>query len=879
MADYTSQFTGSQIDARLAKVPQLETALAGKQATLVGSGTGQNIKTINNQNILGSGNIDAGSLVTIDSALSTTSTNPVQNKVINTALNGKQATLVSGVNIATINNQSLLEGGNITVGGGGGSGSVTSVAMTVPTGLSVSGSPITTSGTLAVSLASGYKIPTTSELSDLAPKASPAFTGTPTAPTATAGTNTTQIATTAFVQAAVSSSGGGTVTSVGLTVPTGLSVSGSPITSSGTLAISLASGYKIPTTTELSALAPKASPDLTGTPTAPTAAAGTNTTQIATTAFVSSAMGGKQDTLIGSGAGQNIKTINNTNILGSGNLNVGDEYAVKFTSQSLTTSQQEQARSNIGAASLSDINTTDYVTVTTLPTASASTLGPIYLVGPDSSNNYERYVTKQNGSSYEWVSLGSTAIDLSDYATTDDLFAVESQLYRQVDISGLTQWKRIITSAGKWQSYSTGYLSVDIPIKPGQRVIVKANTTNAHIALLKSETYTSGTTPDFCSGYSGRIVVSAGSYYKFTAPSDAAFLYTTIQSNGTNLDSQIFFYFLEEIDRNVISKVDHLCVSRYKRPDMNPNGLYYNSYIAVSRRFNSSYDSVLVFGNKDAAAVTNKFWDLFGFYVITRGEEYINFPADVTSFGTGIANSTTTDSILPVIVGAVNNIDGDNSSKWFTGQNHAYGNEAAGETPTMREVSCDVSVDGVSVGLNNLGIRGDVCTIDVVNMVQGYNTCKQDGTGREIIKQKIAVRIDNDKCVIRVEYIALEDVVFYNIPGFGMYGAPNTGRKFRFIGSLTKPLAYDYNATTVSPSSSDNRINALQFSRNGMALEVYVKDVGLGNMKLNTTENNAYATNANKVYTRLTASDTAFSLPSGGMLAFELEMFVKDLII
>ena len=36
-----------------------------------------------------------------------------------------------------------------------------------------------------------------------APTASPAFTGTPTAPTAAAGTNTTQIASTAFVQAAI----------------------------------------------------------------------------------------------------------------------------------------------------------------------------------------------------------------------------------------------------------------------------------------------------------------------------------------------------------------------------------------------------------------------------------------------------------------------------------------------------------------------------------------------------------------------------------------------------------------------------------------------------------------------------------------------------
>lgn len=47
------------------------------------------------------------------------------------------------------------------IGAGTGSGSVTSVAMTVPTGLTVSGSPVTTSGTLAVALQSGYSIPTT----------------------------------------------------------------------------------------------------------------------------------------------------------------------------------------------------------------------------------------------------------------------------------------------------------------------------------------------------------------------------------------------------------------------------------------------------------------------------------------------------------------------------------------------------------------------------------------------------------------------------------------------------------------------------------------------------------------------------------------------
>ena len=48
---------------------------------------------------------------------------------------------------------------------GAGSGSVTSVDMSVPTGLTVSGNPITTSGTLAVTLTSGYSIPTTASQS------------------------------------------------------------------------------------------------------------------------------------------------------------------------------------------------------------------------------------------------------------------------------------------------------------------------------------------------------------------------------------------------------------------------------------------------------------------------------------------------------------------------------------------------------------------------------------------------------------------------------------------------------------------------------------------------------------------------------------------
>lgn len=146
--------------------------MAGKQDTLV---SGTNIKTINGQSVIGSGNIDITEGGTIDSELSTDSENAVQNKVITNALNDKaskaelsnvssevgqkanktdvytkqevdnkftntqsqidqistdtasinaevqtlktdkQDTLVSGTNIKTLNGQSLLGEGNIEI--------------------------------------------------------------------------------------------------------------------------------------------------------------------------------------------------------------------------------------------------------------------------------------------------------------------------------------------------------------------------------------------------------------------------------------------------------------------------------------------------------------------------------------------------------------------------------------------------------------------------------------------------------------------------------------------------------------------------------------------------------------------------------------------
>jgi hypothetical protein len=195
--------------------------------------------------------------------------------------------------------QSLAYNGTNWVNSAAGAGTVTSVGITPGTGVTVSNSPITTSGNIAVGLStkltaiqnlSGAGFITQNGSGAIAGRTIQAGTGISVAHgngssqdpvitnsdlgssqnifknvavsgqttivadtnndtlTIAAGTGIT-LTTNATTDTLTITGTGGTVTSVGMTVPTGLTITGSPITTSGTLALTFTAGYSIPTTT------------------------------------------------------------------------------------------------------------------------------------------------------------------------------------------------------------------------------------------------------------------------------------------------------------------------------------------------------------------------------------------------------------------------------------------------------------------------------------------------------------------------------------------------------------------------------------------------------------------------------------------------------
>ncbi len=205
-----------------------------------------------------------------------------------------------------------------------------------------------------------------------------------------------------------------------------------------------------------------------------------------------------------------------------------------------------------------------------------------------------------------------------------------------------------------------------------------------------------------------------------------------------------------------------------------------------------------------------------------------------------------------MVVGANDNIDGDfpNNTSYFTGGYHGYMSRSSGNyTATMREVSKEVYADGRPL-LMGESCYCDSVVIKVVNLLQGCNTEKADGSGREIVKQTILVICNNEGHHVSVNLEPLENISIYLMSGLCIY---NDLPYVQFIGSQTATGIYGHSEVV----RADRCVHTIAQFDNNYQIDLSLDtSFGVGNGQYNSMTRNASIESAGKSYFYLVKNDS-----------------------
>lgn len=161
--------------------------------------------------------------------------------------------------------------------------------------------------------------------------------------------------------------------------------------------------------------------------------------------------------------------------------------------------------------------------------ASSSTVNKTYLVG-DNNGNFDEYITQVSGSTYSWVHLGNTSIDLSDYATKEEL----NQLEQEVDgslIKRITWSAGYVNSLGTINNSSVSQFSQPILLKQGEKVTI--GTQNTNIGIICSTTADSVSVGSTVTIIQKTSSVNRFETYEYTATEDIKIVLCVTASNYT----------------------------------------------------------------------------------------------------------------------------------------------------------------------------------------------------------------------------------------------------------------------------------------------------------------------------------------------------------
>ena len=220
--------------------------------------------------------------------------------------------------------------------------------------------------------------------------------------------------------------------------------------------------------------------------------------------------------------------------------------------------------------------------------------------------------------------------------------------------------------------------------------------------------------------------------------------------------------------------------------------------------------------------------------------------------------SNPSDAFSPYVVAAVNNIDGDSQTVTFTGGQHQYNNTGSGSTPTARTVSISFYADKREV---SDGETGNATHFHIVweNRVQGYNTKKSDGTGREILKVIHTADFNGEDIKVSTNIYPLEDVKMTTFYGFQFY-AGSLYPDIRYFDSANR-LVNTIDGSSSLSSSGDLVGYSFQAANitNGDCAQVSIDPLFDLGKRDYATGQNAMFVSYNKVYFSIVRNETSMS--------------------
>lgn len=259
------------------------------------------------------------------------------------------------------------------------------------------------------------------------------------------------------------------------------------------------------------------------------------------------------------------------------------------------------------------------------------------------------------------------------------------------------------------------------------------------------------------------------------------------------------------------------------------------SRVAITYKYTNDTDLKVIFDKRGG----NNIFDLHSMQKINNKEDIVN-TGDGVNFYTSY-----TDTFGPYIVGAVGNIDGDNPSAngHFTGGNHNYNNDGTTGVYTATGRSSDIKVVVDGIQKDSIGEYASVVDIYWTNFIQGYNTKKSDGSGREILKENYHIRFDGEKFYCENFIEALEDVEIRLYYGMQLsYSSWNDG--VLYLNSSVRT----WQSGTGGHWGRGKKCNRMLFKKGNDIAEMYMSYEGLGDKELSNTDYGAVTMNYAKSY-------------------------------